>query len=143
MKFIVIYDSNFGNTEKVAEAVAKELKADLFSIKKANANLETAELIVVGSPINAWNPTQSMKDFLKEVKLRAGVKAAAFDTRFNVFYSGNAAKKIASQLEKKGAVIITKPIGFYVKGQNGPLTEGELERAKQWAQSLIQINVNA
>ena len=74
---------------------------------------------------------------------------AAFDTRlteseinrvrilaFFVSLFGYAAKPIADRLVKKGGELIAPPEGFYVKGTEGPLLEGELERAAAWAKKI-------
>ncbi len=65
-----------------------------------------------------------------------GIKAAAFDTRVKLFIHGDAAKKIAKALEDAGAEIVAEPQAFFVKGKEGPLLDGEIERASQWAKSL-------
>jgi len=51
--------------------------------------------------------------------------------------SGYAAEKINKKLEKIGSHIIEKPIGFYVKDSEGPLIEGEKEKAQRWLSSLF------
>jgi len=51
---------------------------------------------------------------------------------------GYAAKPIAGMLKKKGGSLVQQPEGFYVKDSEGPLKDGELERAARWAQSLLQ-----
>jgi len=51
--------------------------------------------------------------------------------------SGYAAEKINKKLEKIGSHIIEKPIGFYVKDFEGPLIEGEKEKAQRWLSSLF------
>jgi hypothetical protein len=53
----------------------------------------------------------------------------------NVF--GYAAKPISDRLEKKGGELVVSPEGFYVDGTEGPLTEGELERAADWARQIL------
>ena len=45
---------------------------------------------------------------------------------------GYAAKPIADRLKKKGGELTIPPEGVYVKGTEGPLKEGELERAADW-----------
>lgn len=61
IKSLVIYDSNFGNTQKVAEAIARELKAQAVHVSKVLfSELAGLDLIVVGSPINAWRPSEKM-----------------------------------------------------------------------------------
>ena len=38
---------------------------------------------------------------------------------------------------KNGATLVMAPQPFYVKGKEGPLKEGELERAATWARGLL------
>jgi hypothetical protein len=65
-----------------------------------------------------------------------GKKAAAFDTRVKLFIHGDAAKKIAKKLEEAGAKIVADSQGFIVQGKEGPLLDGEVERAAEWAASI-------
>jgi hypothetical protein len=74
---------------------------------------------------------------------------AAFDTRvevakvnsafltFMVKLFGYAAEPIARGLKKKGGLLVGTPAGFFVLGKEGPLEEGELERAASWAKQLL------
>ena len=75
----------------------------------------------------------SLKDRLK------GIKAATFDTRVKIFIHGDAAKKISQKLKEAGAEIITEPLAFYVRGKEGPLFEGEKEKAMEWAGTLFKF----
>ena len=59
-----------------------------------------------------------------------------------VNFFGYAAKPIANRLQKKAGALIAAPEGFIVKGKEGPLKEGELERAAQWARQLM-VAINA
>jgi flavodoxin len=139
MNSLVIFDSNFGNTKIIGEAIAKELSAKAISVSEFDVTeLEGIDLLVVGCPINAWRPSPRMMKFLAylaEGQLK-GVKAAAFDTRVNLFIHGDAAKKIAAELKRAGAEIIADPMAFYVKGKKGPLFEGETEKAVEWAKLI-------
>ncbi len=102
MKALVIFDSNFGNTQRIAEAIAKELKAPAVPVSKVSiGEIAGLDLVVVGSPINAWRPSEKMGRFLESLSKDQlkGVKAAAFDTRVKLFIHGDAAKKIAKALE--------------------------------------------
>jgi hypothetical protein len=101
----------------------------------------------VGSPTRAFRPTEGITAFLKNLSPSAldGVKAAAFDTRieledinpkffrFIIKMGGYADKIIARRLEKAGAELALEPTGFAVVESEGPLKEGELERAAEWA----------
>jgi len=43
-------------------------------------------------------------------------------------------------LRKKGAELVVPSVGFYVIGQEGPLKQGELERAADWARALLMVS---
>ena len=139
MSTLVLFDSNFGNTKIIADTVAAELGAQATPLPSLGAvDLAGVDLLVIGSPINAWKPTAKMQAFLDglgEGALR-GVSAAAFDTRVKLFIHGDAAGKISHALEKAGAQIVAKPHGFTVEGREGPLSAGEVEKARDWARSI-------
>ncbi len=136
MKSLIVYDTNYGHTRRVAEAVADGLGGR--AVATAEVRLEELsglDLLVAGSPIVGWKPTERMLAFLAGLgrdRLK-GVKAAAFDTRVKLFIHGDAAGKINRALEAAGAEIIEPPGFFYVKGKEGPLFEGEIEKAREWA----------
>jgi flavodoxin I len=65
---------------------------------------------------------------------------AGFDTRMTsklITLFGTAAPKIAKALEKKGGTLVGPAAGFYVTGGEGPLKDGEIERAAAWAKGLV------
>ena len=80
-----------------------------------------------------------------------GVKVAAFDTRADlkdvnsalltafVKLFGYAAEPIAGRLKKKGGQLIAAPEGFFIKDTEGPLKDGELERAAVWGARLASV----
>ena len=94
---------------------------------------------MVGSPINGWRPTPKISALLSALGNGSlnGVKAAAFDTRVRMFIHGDAAKKITHALKAGGADIIADPMPFYVKASEGPLRDGEIEKAEGWARTLL------
>lgn len=149
MKSLVIYDSYFGNTEKVANVIGAELDTIPTHVKKfKNSQLEGIDLLVVGSPTRAFNPSVNIKNFLNNLPNIEGIKVGAFDTRieaekapskilrFLVKIFGYAAKPILKKLEKRGGEKVLEPIGFYVDDTEGPLREGEIEKAKEWISSI-------
>ncbi len=155
MKVLIIYDSGFGNTEKVALAVCNSLGAlgDVAAVKVGEVKpeqLQNLDLLIIGSPTRAFRPTPAIQKYLKALPKDAlnGVKVAAFDTRismedtnsgflkFMVNIFGYAAKPISEQLKNKGGELSSPPEGFFVKDTEGPLKEGELERAAAWAKSV-------
>ena len=156
MKTLVVYDSVFGNTEKVAQAIGAALgfpeEVDVLRVgDMAPEQLEGVGVLIVGSPTRAFSPTPATKAMLKAIPAKAlsGVKVAAFDTRISVEDTdsgflrtmvkvfGYAAKPIADRLKRKGGDLVLTPEGFYVRGTEGPLKEGELERAAAWAQQIM------
>ena len=156
MKALVIYDSVFGNTEKVAQAIGAALgSAEEVEVRRVSdarpEQLVGLDVLVVGSPTRAFRPMPSVSAFLKGLSADAlqGVKTAAFDTRistenaksailrFFVSIFGWAAPKIAKALAQKGGRQAVAPEGFYVLGSEGPLREGELERAAAWARRIV------
>lgn len=161
MKILVIYDSAYGNTEKIARAIGDALGSppDVTVLQVgevAPAHLAGLGLLIVGSPTQRFSATAAISSFLKGLPEQGlkGVKVAAFDTRFTrehmksissvlsfsagiVGDSAYAAKSIASGLKKKGGELLAPPDGFYVEDTEGPLMKGELERAAGW---IRQIN---
>jgi len=139
MKTLVIYDTNFGNTQKIAEAIAQGLRekgkaVSVLDLQKSDFDGVTN--LIVGSPIYQWQPTQNMLNWLATLKPGQlfGIKATTFDTRVKLFIHGDARNKIASLLEKAGATITGSPGAFFVKGKEGPLFDGEIEKAKKWGE---------
>jgi flavodoxin len=141
MKTLVIYDSNFGNTEIIAKAISKGLGegSNIVSVEKYYKGLlEDVELLVVGCPIVGWKPSERMGHFLSsltesEIK---DIKVSTFDTRVKVFFHGDACKKILERLVSLGGIMTSGAEGFYVKGKDGPLLEGEEQRAVEWGEKL-------
>jgi flavodoxin len=158
MKAMVVYDSMYGNTGKIAEAIGKALgpQEDVEVVRVGEVRPEQlagVTLLIVGSPTQRFSPTGATTRFLKGIPKNGleGVKVAAFDTRFTVskieeirilaFFVrifGYAAKPIADRLEKKGGELAIPPEGFYVGDMKGPLLEGELERAADWAKEIVE-----
>jgi flavodoxin len=153
MKALIVYDSVFGNTEKVAQAMAEALQTSAVPVSRVTADmLRGVDLLIVGSPTRSFRPTPAISKFLKSLSKDqlAGVRAATFDTRiwlntidsaafrFLVDKGGYAANTMAHAIKKKGGTLDVLPEGFLVTGEEGPLKEGELERAAAWAQQLAQ-----
>jgi flavodoxin len=157
VKALIVYDSVFGNTEQIAKAIGDSL-ADLTStevVKVSEAKLEQLQgtgLLIVGSPTRAFKPTKAIVDFLIQIPSNGlkGINVAAFDTRVNtedvnsrilngfVRIFGYAAKPIADKMQKKGGNLVLPPEGFFVKDNEGPLKDGELERAAKWAITVMK-----
>ena len=155
MQALVVYDSVYGNTEKVAQAIGEALaaQAEVQTLRVGEAkpeHLAGVGLLIVGSPTHGSMASPAMKTWLKALAPHSlrGVKVAAFDTRVAVSdvkprivavfirLFGYAADPIASSLTKRGGTLVIPAEGFYVKDTEGPLKEGELERAAAWGQQI-------
>lgn len=142
MKTLVIYDSTFGNTKTIAQTIAKEMGEESRAVyvkDYIDLDLLGVELLIVGSPIMAWMPSEGTNKFLRDLQPNQlkGIKAAAFDTRVKLFIHGDAANKISQRLKELGAEIVIKPGMFYVKGKEGPLFGNEEEKAVDWAKTIL------
>jgi flavodoxin len=108
---IVVFDTKFGNTEKIAKSIAAGLERAGVAVKcigMSEAHPETLkgyDLIVVGAPTQAFTASKPMKEFidrLEDVSGLAGKNFYAFDTKLPSRFSGSAARYIESKLERKG-----------------------------------------
>lgn len=152
MKAFIIYDSMYGNTEKIAQAIGDGLTGEVKVVRVGEANpseLKTCDLLIVGSPVHGGRATPALDTFIKElpVDYLQGKSVAAFDTRFESEEQGvglrllmsvirYAAPRLAKALVKKGGVLVAEPEGFIVENKEGPLKQGELERATKWSAQL-------
>jgi flavodoxin I len=154
MKALVLYESFFGNTEKIARAVGTALglaDSDIVRVIEFKpAQLVGVDLLIVGTPTRAFQPSQDTKAFLKRLPSNslAGKKVAAFDTRavftdktpgilkFMAGLFGYAAEPVSKKLVKKGGTQAQTPGWFYVLESEGPLKNGELEHAAEWAKGI-------
>ena len=156
MKTLVVYDSFFGNTEKIAQAMGDALKSQLEvqtlrvgEVKRDH--LVGLNLLIVGSPTRAFSASPATKAWLKALAPNSlrGVRVAAFDTRADmndvnsrtltafVKLFGYAAEPIAASLAKRGGTLVVPAAGFFIVDKEGPLKAGELERAAAWAQQIV------
>lgn len=144
MNALVVYDSQFGNTEKIAQVIAQTLteygQARALRAGDYTADaLQGIELLVVGCPTQAWHSTEHIQKFIKQLEHQVvhNLCIAEFDTRLDKpsWLTGSAAKGMAKSLRPLGAQLLS-PESFLVTGTEGPLADGELERAAGWARTL-------
>jgi flavodoxin len=155
MKTLIVYDTLYGNTEKIAQSIKAAFGSqnDVKYIKAADArvkDIEKIDLILVGSPTHGGQFTEPVKNFIDSIpeKGLTNIKAAAFDTSFDkknqgvflkaiVGFFGYASPRITKALMDKGAKVVGEET-FFVVGKEGPLKEGEVERARAWAEGIIK-----
>ena len=136
---IVIYDTTFGNTEKVAKALAQGMKTqgvevDSIHIDKADVNKPSNyDLLVVGGPTHMRGISKPMKAFLEKLASTdiKAKKAFAFDTKVKAWWAGSAAKGIEKKLKKLKMSIVKPHQSAIVTGREGPLADGTEETFRQ------------
>ena len=171
MKAVVAYESMYGNTRQVAEAIAQGLEplgdVQVISVHEGvEGAAEDADLIVVGGPTHMHGMSTSMSrkaaaqaaEEDEDVELEShvadgpglrewlagrrgeGKRGAAFDTRIekSAVLTGAASRGIAKRLRRRGFEVVGDPESFFVEDSEGPLAEGELDRAKAWGASLAE-----
>lgn len=163
MKAIVVYESVYGNTRAVAEAIAEGLGgAEVAAVPKADP-IPIADLLVVGGPTHMHGMASSrsrhvaasaaqedgthvepeaseepgLRTWLRDLPDAQGARAASFDTRLDKspWLTGVASRGIARRLHHRGYEIVGSE-SFLVQDSEGPLEEGELDRARAWGAEL-------
>jgi len=167
MKVIVAYESMYGNTREIAEAIAEGLgKAEVLAVNDGDPSIaDGADVVVAGGPTHMHGLATAMsrkgtgqaaeeegtelepgavdgpglRKWLAE-RSGDGGKAAAFDTRIDKspMITGAASRGIAKRLRKAGYELIADPESFFVEDSEGPLADGELDRAKAWGAELAK-----
>jgi len=152
MKGIVVYDTSYGNTKKIAETIAETLResgieVDLFDVKDVKKlSAKDYDFLVLGSPTRFGTMSFAIRGFLGKVKSEEwmGKPFAAFDTENpeNIERARaekkewSAAEKIAVKLRDKKMNQLLPVLKALVLGQKGPLKEGEIDRTKDYVREL-------
>lgn len=148
MNTLIIYFSKFGHTQMVAESIAQGLESGgpvrLLSLDQLKvSDLRDVDLVVMGSPTHRMNLPEAVRPIFEGLPKRIlrGVPVAAFDTSYKmspILARFTAAKKLAQKLRKLGGRRIVPPETFHVMEREGPLYEGEIERANAWAKTILE-----
>jgi hypothetical protein len=162
---LVVFESMYGNTEAVARAIAEGLATrvpvDVVEVGAAPpVPGDDVDLLVVGGPTHAFGMSRAstrrdasekvaeaggapvsrgdgVREWLAALPSRPGLRAAAFDTQVaRPRVPGSAARAIRRRFRRGGTSVVDGPHSFYVEGMEGPLSDGELERAHAWGVTL-------
>jgi flavodoxin len=147
MNDLVVYASQFGNTERLARVIGSALEprhgVRVVATKDARALTgEDVDLLLIGAPTQMFGRRLLVRSFLDGLTRHGfgGVAAAAFDTRMGTPTQKNAAEAevIAGRLEAAGCRLMAPPESFLVAGFTGPLVAGEEQRATSWALAVAE-----
>ena len=152
MKALIVYDSVFGNTAKVAMSMEAAIKSKC-EVKAVQASAFSSDLLqgcthlFIGSPTRSFQPTALIKRLIVKLSKKEleNIQVCVFDTRMDVEkvdvkiltlftgWFGYANDTMQRKLKRKTASRVIPDSGYLVKESEGPLEDGELERAATWA----------
>ncbi len=162
MRAMIVYESMFGNTRDVAEAVALGLsihgvEVETTEVGQADPGLDRhLDLLVVGAPTHALSLSRpqtrgsaaeesdealvttgdGLREWLELLPKGEGLRAAAFDTHVDKRIPGSASKAARRRLRRRGYRPVVPAESFFVSDLQGPLVDGEVERARAWGTRL-------
>ncbi|MFX0054764.1 MAG: flavodoxin family protein [Promethearchaeota archaeon] len=146
-KTIIIYESIYGNTKKVADAIAEGIREsgqiDCIIAKTGEVHhtddLAKYDAVIFGSPNHNQEPSRNMLKFIERVGIvdLDTKMGAAFDT-YTGGNKGIAVRKMEQAIRQKIACITFVIDGFSAKveGRKGPLAEGEIDRAIEFGKQV-------
>jgi hypothetical protein len=167
MEALVVYESIYGNTRAIAEAVAEGLGGvAVLPVHEAARHGGPLDLLVLGGPTHAHGLASirsrlvavdtaqadgrshidpdataepGLRSWLGDLSPAFTHHAAAFDTRADKprVLTGAASKSIARRLRRQGLDVVSVE-SFLVEGSGGPLAAGEIDRARAWGAALAE-----
>jgi hypothetical protein len=166
MHALMVYESMFGNTRQIAEAVADGLRTgatvNLVDVADAPTRISgDVDLLVVGAPTHALSLSRpatraqaadqakaaglpaprstelGVREWLVRLPVAPGLTAATFDTRVRrPFLPGSAAHAMARRLRRSGCDVLDRGRSCFVTAAPGPIDTGEIDRAREWGRQL-------
>lgn len=156
MRTLIVVESMWGNTRAVADAVAQALPGDVtvVDVAKAPDPLPEVDLVLLGGPTHAFSmsraetradavgrgatgdPATGIREWLGGATPVAGLKVATFGSRVDKALNPDGAAKAAAKAARKRGFDVVGHQSFNVVGMEGPLEDGELERAATWARGV-------
>jgi flavodoxin len=153
---LVVYDTWFGNTARVAQAIADGIEPltdvrILSAVEATSASSERPGLLIIGGPTQRHGLSPALAAYLSALPRGSlsNVPAASFDTRYRMrrLLSGSAAMAAARRLRRAGCRMVAPPESFFIVQDPPPKGEkrrhqleqlelGELERAGQWGSDV-------
>lgn len=163
MRALVVFESMFGDTKAVADAVAMGLtevyQVETVEVGGAPTVVDPAiDVLVIGGPTHAFGMSRAttradavkqaegagvlsgklgIREWLTAVTVSPHLQVAAFDTRvYKPHLPGSAAHAAERRLRRLGCTVFAPAKSFFVAGTKGPLVDGELDRAVEWGRAL-------
>ena len=136
---VILYDSVYGNTKKVAMALSRGLEAGGFTVdcnSIQNFNIDDIwayDVIGLGAPTHFRRPSKQMRRFLSRFKrlLLSGKKGFAFETKARIFFAGSAGNRIYQTLERMNVRVLSPVVSGIVLNREGPLEGDTLSKMEK------------
>jgi len=159
MKIVVAYDTYYGNTALVAEAIAEQAKTegdevDVRNVRESHPAPPQGDVMFVGSPVRVARVTRATRRFVKRLDrgVWAGKPLVVFTT------TAMAPKPEATEKQKqsaqkwafdvgpgfrdwiraKGLNALDSVLFVEVKDVKGPLVDTGIEKTKQFTHEILQ-----
>jgi len=145
-RILVVYESKYGNTkllaEKIAEGAREVERTEVLISEVKRVGFDTIhgyDAVLIGSPNNIGGPTRGIRKFIDKLgKLKLGDKGfAVFDS-----YMGRDIEKAVKKMERRmsekvaEAKLLTPGLSMQVEGTKGPISEGELPKAREFGNRI-------
>lgn len=146
VKILVVYESKYGNTKRVAETIIEDLgeargfEVSLREVKEVDLKVVPQyDVLLIGSPNHMGKPTRGIRDFIDKLNgLQLNGKLfAVFDT-----YLGGDFKKAMGKMKKQISEKAPKMkrllpgLSIKVHGMKGPVAEGELLKCREFGNEI-------
>lgn len=160
MRALVVYESHYGNTERIARAIAEGMSASadvvLSAIDDASQAAPTdVDLVVIGGPTHVFSMSRpqtradaakdaeggahgGVREWLTGLSGAEDLRVAVFDTRQGHGALAGSAARAAERLARRRGMNVVATMDFFVTGRRGPLEDGESERAAAWGRALVR-----
>lgn len=163
MRALVVFESMFGNTHRIADAIADGMadgaEVAIFDVADAPAQVPVGvDLLVAGGPTHAFSMSRlstrrdaarrggaftdvpdGLREWLHALPAPSSeCTFAAFDTRVDMPLLPGAASHSATRVARRLGFRVVEPASFLVEGYEGPLVDGQLERAREWGHGLTE-----
>jgi menaquinone-dependent protoporphyrinogen IX oxidase len=158
MKGVVVYDTYYGNTKKVAEAIVEQIKADgheaeLRSVREKFPSPPNGDFLFVGSPNRMSKVSGKTKRFVKKLDVDSWKsKPIAVFVTVGQMPAETADEKEKARAQKwileagpklrdfakaRGLNVVDKVLHVPVKDSKGPLVDNGIELTKQYTHEFV------
>jgi len=156
MKGTVVFDSVYGNTKKVAEAIAEQIRADghsadILNLGESEAKKVEADFMFVGSPTRMGRPTKKAKAFVEGLNPEywRNRPIVTFDTvgpmsedeekrkAWLARVENSAATRMRDQARARGIKVLSDVLHIAVTGFKGPLAPDALDQARDFTHRFV------